>query len=376
MKTISKISVISILISLLAFTSCKNELEINGPLDSKLAVYGLINWTDTAHYFKIYKTFLTEDNIYVAAQNMDNYLLYDSIEVMLIENNNSGVLKYHLFDTTTSIPKESGIFSNPNNPNRQVLYVNRDFLSPTSTYELQIKNRYTGSIMATSGCSANCSEKDLIKLPYPETYGTPGYNPSDPLRFASKEINCAKADPEYTFLTRASIKFTTKLMNVFNENNKKTFKVNAYFNFFYWEKENFITNPNDSVLKGPIKTYIGSIATNVDAYYYTEIEWNPSSFFSNLKNQLPSLGTNAYRGSGPVHFYFWVAGKEYAEFIANNNQASLSIIEDRPTLTNISNGVGLFSSRYLLRMSDWYLSSATRDALINHPDLKTLGFKF
>ena len=367
MKTISKISVISILISLLAFTSCKNELEINGPLDSKLAVYGLINWTDTAHYFKIYKTFLTEDNIYVAAQNMDNYLLYDSIEVMLIENDNSGVLKYHLFDTTTSIPKESGIFSNPNNPNRQVLYVNKDFLTPTSTYELQIKNRYTGSIMATSGCSANCSEKDLIKLPYPRTYGTAEYDPSNPLRFSSTELRCANLDVNLSLITKSTFTFYVPVRN--------GYKYEVYFNFFYWEKENFITNPNDSVLKGPIKINVGSLA-NTDETTPVKIEWNPSTFFSALRNQLPTLGANSYRGSGPVHLYVWSAGREYAEFIANNNQASLSIIEDRPTLTNISNGLGLFSSRYLMHMNNWELHPNTKNALINRPENRVLGFKF
>ena len=363
MKIIQKLGLISLLISLLALTSCKNDLEINGPLESKLAVYGLINWTDTAHYLKIYKTFLTEDNIFVAAQNLDNYLLYDSIEVMLIENQN-GALSYHRFDTTTAIPKDSGIFTNPSQPRRQVLYVCHDVLKPTSTFDLQIKNKYTGSLMASSGCTYNCVDKDLIKLPYPNSYGTPDYNPNNPLRFTSTQLNCANLDQ--SLITSSKFTFYVPVRN--------GYKYEAYFNFYYWEKENVLTNPNDSVYKGPIKINIGSLSLTSEITPI-KIDWNPSSFLSTLKYQLPPLGEYSSRGTDSLHLYVWVAGKEYADFI-NNNQSSLSIIEDRPTLTNISNGVGMLSSRYLMRMNNWTLHPNTKNVLLNNPNYQSLGFKF
>lgn len=363
MKTLKKLGIISIVISLFALSSCKNELEINGPLSEKLAVYGLINWTDTAHYLKIYKTFLTEENIYVAAQNIDNYNMYDSLEVLLIENNN-GVFQYHMFDTTTIIPKDSGIFSDPAYPTRQVLYVNKDMLNPTSHYMLQIKNKYTGELKATSGCVTDCVENDKIKLPYPRTYGTTEYIANNPLNI-SKQLNCGYNNG--TLMTSGNFTFYVPVTN--------GYRYEAYYHFYYWEKAS--ASSTDSVIKGPVKIDVGTKvvteATNVSPLI---IPWNPSFFFTRLMSAIPHTNDSIVRGSGPVYLYVWAAGKEYSDFIANNNQVSLSIIEERPSISNISNGVGLFSSRYLMLMKDCALSPNTKAILLNNPNYRSLHFRF
>jgi hypothetical protein len=364
MKTLKKLGVISLVITLFTLASCKNELEVNGPLTDKLAVYGLINWTDTAHYLKIYKTFLTDENIYVAAQNPDNYLLYDSIEVLLIENDN-GILKYHLFDTTTIIPKDSGMFSNPAYPNRQVLYVNKDHLTPTSFYMLQIKNKYTGELRASSGCISDCVEKDKIKLPYPSTLGIPS-DSANPLRINPKYLMSANANG--TFITTTNFKINKPVTN--------GYRYEAYYHFYYWEKDDLYSN--DSTLKGPIKIEIGTKSVTSDNITPIEIPWNPSIFFSKVAKALPTLPPNSpvVRGTGPVHLFVWAAGKDYSDFITNNSQVSLSIIEDRPSISNISNGVGLFSSRYLMILNDCRLHQNTIAVLLNNPSYAPLHFYF
>lgn len=364
MKTLKKLGLVSLVITLFTLTSCKNELEINGPLTDKLAVYGLLNWTDTAHYLKIYKTFLTDDNIYVAAQNADNYLLYDSIEVLLIENNN-GTLKYHIFDTTTIIPKDSGIFTNPSYPTRQVVYVNKDQLTPTSHYMLQIKNKYTGELRASCGCVSDCVEKDKIKLPYPSTLGIPA-DSANPLRINPKNLICANANG--AFVTSTNFKINKPITN--------GYRYEAYYHFYYWEKDDL--NSNDSTLKGPIKIDVGTKTVTSDNITPIEITWNPSVFFTKVANELPALPTNSpvVRGCGPVHLFVWAAGKDYSDFITNNNQASLSIIEDRPSISNISNGVGLFSSRYVMILDDCELHPNTKAVLLNNPTYAPLNFYF
>ncbi len=365
MKTISKLGLLSLIITLFTLSSCKNELDVNGPLTEKLAVYGLINWTDTAHYLKIYKTFLTDESIYVAAQNADNYLMYDSLEVLLIESSN-GIVKYHQFDTTTAIPKDSGTFTNPAYPNKQVLYVNKDILNPTAFYALQIKNKYTGQIKATSGCFTDCSDDDQIKLPYPSTYGNSA-DAANPLRITPKTL--ISADGNGNLITNAEFKIKASVVN--------GYRYEAYYMFYYWEKESYAST--DSVLKGPIKIDIGTTTSETGAAFQTiVIKWNPSTFFTKLKNTLPVLPANSpvIRGTGSLHLYVWAAGKEYAEFIANNNQSSLSIIEERPSISNISNGVGLFSSRYFLKMTDFELGSTTISVLLNNSNYNSLNFNY
>jgi hypothetical protein len=340
---------------MLAITSCSNDFEVNGPLSEKLAVYGLVNFNDSAHYIKIYKTFVTEDNVLVAAQNIDNYMMYDSLEVQIVlYDQTNRPLSYHLFDTTSVVPKDSGIFTNPSNPSRQVLYVNHDVLNPFDSCALQIKNKYTGITME-SGC----------RLVYPRTFGTSSwvYDSVNPMRVATSDVIIAGNNN--TLLSTGTVELRSPATNAYY--------YQAYYNFYYWERA---SASDPEVLMGPIKVNIGSVA-HADATSSVKFSWTPSSFFTVLMNQLSHLDENSpiKRRTGPVHLCVWAAGNKYASYIANNNQTSLSIIEERPTISNISKGIGLFSSRYLAIYRKCKLSSASIDVLINSSPYTTLHFE-
>ena len=345
MKSISKIGLIVVAFITIISTSCKNELDVNGNLTSKLAVYGLLNYGDTAHYLKIYKTFLTNESIYVAAQNPDNYLMYDSLDVSLIETYN-GNYRILQFVTTTEIPKDSGIFSNPQDPTNQVLYVNRDVLNPLASYELQIKNKYTGKLMAGS----------KTNLVYPSTYGTSEYT-SNPLRITQS------ADLNFT-ANNGSLKI--------NKGAENAYRYEAYYHFYYWEKSS--ETATDSVLMGPIKINVGKDTTSSNLSF--SINWSPSSFFSILLSKIPQLDVNntTIRRTGPVHLFVWLAGLDYKNYIANNSSSSYSVIEERPTITNIDNGIGLFSTRYCVQYTNYRIGPQTKDILINNPTYSKLHF--
>jgi hypothetical protein len=346
MKSISKIGLIVVAFITIISTSCKNELDVNGNLTSKIAVYGLLSYGDSAHYLKIYKTFLTEDNIYIAAQNPDNYLLYDSIDVFLIETYN-GSYRILQFVTTTEIPKDSGIFTNPQNPTKQVLYVNRDVLNPLASYELQIKNKYTGKLMAGSSTG----------IVFPNSYGTPEYS-TNPLRITQG------TDLNFT-ANNGSLKINLGVSNAY--------RFEAYYHFYYWEKTS--VTATDSVLLGPITINVGRISLKNDSTSFS-LNWSPySSFFNTLNQKIPQLDVNntTIRRTGPVHLFVWAAGLDYSNYIANNS-TSYSIVEERPTVTNINNGIGLFSTRYCVQYTNYRIGSQTKDILINNPAYSKLHF--
>ncbi len=354
MKILRKLGLLSLVISMLAVTSCSNDFEVNGPLTEKLAVYGLVNFNDSAHYIKIYKTFVTEDNVLVAAQNMDNYMMYDSLEVaMVCYDETNGTSSYHHFDTTSIVPKDSGIFTNPSNPSRQVLYVNHDVLNPYDSCALQIKNKYTGKLMAQSGC----------RLVYPRTYGTASWT-SDSANPYRADRTIAVAGNNDSLITNGKLELRIPSTNAYC--------YQAYYNFYYWERA---SDSDPEVLMGPIKVNIGT-ATPTDITAAVPFLWNPSSFFTVLLNQLSHLDANSQvkRRTGPVHLCVWAAGNKYASYIANNNQTSLSIIEERPTISNITNGIGLFSSRYLAIYRNCILNPASVRVLTLNPKFTTLHF--
>ena len=51
------------------------------------------------------------------------------------------------------------------------------------------------------------------------------------------------------------------------------------------------------------------------------------------------------------------------ETYINVNQPITGIVQERPSFTNINNGLGLFSSRYTHTGSGWTLSLDTKDYL-------------
>ena len=83
---------------------------------------------------------MTEGNAYDVVKDIHKYSFIDSIDVYLIEYNVQGdSIRTILFDTTTSIPKDSGLFGYP----MQILYKAHAVLNIENTYKLIVFNPYT-----------------------------------------------------------------------------------------------------------------------------------------------------------------------------------------------------------------------------------------
>ena len=129
----------------LVFLSCeKKDFSVNSPKNEEVTVvYGLLDPDAGTHYIKIYKGFLTEGSAYDAAKDPSRYSYGDSIDVRIDEYNGSKLVRSIRFDTTTAIPKDSGLFSYP----IQCLYCAKARLKPEYRYLLHIENRYSHKII-------------------------------------------------------------------------------------------------------------------------------------------------------------------------------------------------------------------------------------
>ena len=131
---------IAVLLFLCLFASCKKDFSVNAPYEDFPIVLGLINIADGTHYVKIYKSFVTENNAYDAAKDIHLYSYIDSVEVYMEERNAKGTLiRKILFDTTTEIAKDAGIFAFPT----QILYKTNAKLNMDYNYTLFVYNPYT-----------------------------------------------------------------------------------------------------------------------------------------------------------------------------------------------------------------------------------------
>jgi hypothetical protein len=81
----NKMGAILVLLATCFFTSCKNDVEINGEWKDISVVFGLLNQSDTAHYVRISKAFLGEGDALVFAQQFDSlYYRPELLEVTVI----------------------------------------------------------------------------------------------------------------------------------------------------------------------------------------------------------------------------------------------------------------------------------------------------
>jgi len=129
-----------VIASLFLLAGCERDFSVNAEYKDFPIVLGLVKASDNTHYVKVYKSFVTEHSAYDAAKDIHLYSYIDSVEVYLEEYDAKGTLiRKIVFDTTTEISKDSGIFAFPT----QILYKANAELDINYTYKLLVYNYFT-----------------------------------------------------------------------------------------------------------------------------------------------------------------------------------------------------------------------------------------
>jgi hypothetical protein len=119
---------------------------VNSNSETFTIIYGLLNASEQSQYVKVFKSFITEGNAYDVVKDINQYSYIDTIEVYLNEYSaNNTLLRKIPLDTTTAIPKDSGVFLYPT----QILYTTNTALNKDCTYEIVVFNPYTNNVTKT-----------------------------------------------------------------------------------------------------------------------------------------------------------------------------------------------------------------------------------
>lgn len=327
-----------LLLSILFFYSCNNELDINGELRETTIAYGLLNHADSVQYLKIYKAFLTEENTLIAVGNPENIYYYDSIEVYIETVQTGGSTFYQRidFDTTTSIPKSPGFFSNP----YQVLYrsmPNQPMLNKDQMYQVVIQNKYSGK--------KTTATTPLINAPLN----------SNPYKWVA--ANSASAVPIFN-------PFTTFRLEVPNN----AAQLELVLEFRYTEKDRLSGQISK---KGPIEVRLANTKNlKFDDFFNLSLSGNA---FLTAVSQNIDYDPNVIRYDDTSSIVIIVAGQELVRY-NEVNSPSLGIVEERPSYTNVSNGLGLVSCRFHHRYPQIMLNRRAVDSLKYSTQTNHLGF--
>ena len=150
----------------LCLCACKpKDFSVNAKTEPFTVVYGLLNSNDKVHYIKIFKSFVVEGNAYDVVKDINMYSYMDSIDVYLNEYNSKNQL-YNKFklDTTTAIPKDSGLFLYPT----QILYTTNVTLKEDYLYEIEIFNPYTKNTVKVKAPVALAGKVSINRPPGPD----------------------------------------------------------------------------------------------------------------------------------------------------------------------------------------------------------------
>ncbi|HNY02572.1 MAG TPA: hypothetical protein PKG48_08295 [Bacteroidales bacterium] len=291
--------------------SCNKDLDVNAGWKDITIVYGLLDTSADTNHIKITKAFLGDGDALRFAQTPDSSSYPDKLEVRLDEYADTTRVASHLCDTVTVHNKLAGdsIFYFPD----QLMYYTLDKLNENRTYKLVIKNKVTGKIV--TGETVMVRDFEVF---YP--------------------LGAISFIPGQTF----RIKWTTARYS-----NAKRYQLVIRFHYLEWHT----TNPGEKVLKHVDWKLFDAIKPNdVNLIQTFDLYYPASIFYSYLGGPHGEGGAIKVdplltRSAKYVDFIFTAAAPDFSTYL-DVNQPSLSLVQEKPAYTNITNGIGLFSSRY------------------------------
>ena len=373
-RTFIKISIISLLIAI-SLTSCEEDFELNTEYKDQTITYAFLEHKDPwgwptgdadTNWIVVNKAFLGEAKVDDMASVSDsvNYPDYNKIIVSLqrietIDPKSKPIGNPIFLDYTTHFKKE-GVFAQDNN----IVFYTTEMLmdyrplsaSPSPQeddvffYKLSIKKQGKEEVYATT---------KMIRGIYLDV---PMSNPPE-----TRKINMASSFPNYKF----SVKF---MVNA----NARAYKFRI--RTFYYEKR---TNGNiylDYVdYEHPL--IITKEKHPIDAQKI-EISVDPLSFYSSIERKLQNTDNVQWRiaktqnktGLTESHALMFTLGSQESYVYNQVTLPSDGIIQDKPTYTNITNGLGLFTSSWNYQRDQFAFTNPSLDSLSASVATKNLKF--
>lgn len=328
-------------LSLFTFNSCEPKLNLNADYTTTPIVFGLLDHADSIHYIKITKTFLGQGNNYEYAKIADSSY-FNQVDAQIIEllNDVETGRVWTLRDST--IPnKDDGVFYNPS----QKVYV---------FYEENLLEDHTYKLVA-----------DLDEGKYQIDASTKlinGFTHSS----TSGKINMATKVNNESKYNGVTIGYTEGL-------NAKRFQSKMLINY---------VETLDGV--STIKQLIWSASTyngytdediNPDKQNQSTVRFNGEQFYSFIRDNMEkNTSSKIYkREILSLQIKTSMGHTDFVEYL-NLSKPSGSIAQSVPLYSNITNGLGLFSSRHTAYIEYLELFSSSMVELVQGPITGEYGF--
>lgn len=305
------------LAAVLLFNSCSTDVNLLEAYKPITVVYGLLNVHDSIQYIKVNKAFLGEGNALVMAQQGDsvNYHPGDlTVQLQKINPLTGEVLQTIVCDTTTQIMKDPGLFSSP----YQLLYVTATPMDENSSYKLVINRSADGAVVTAVTPIVN-----NVTVTNPDTISQVGFYNPNTLTYLTYSLRWKHSADAAIY--SASLRFT------------------------YYDSLLVAPFTKDTVR---LEMNLGDVSAGSSAVGTTkEIKISGQDFF-NLISSSVQHNPNVIRFADGYVNLSLSAGTEDLQTYIDIYKPSIGLIQEKPSFTNITNGTGIFSSRWTTTLTN------------------------
>jgi len=328
------LSILFLSISLFSILGCETDIDIIAPQKDVTIVYGILEETKTRHYIRINKAFIGEESasVLAATQGVNEYS-DNELQAVVIEYLNGEERNRWPLSSEYISSKEDGLFFSDSN---KVYYFDADLRissdQNTFVYRLECTINVEGEETKVVSAETEVIGGGIV----PITLEKPRFKSNSEERLELEFIDRGSADYRQALDVQWSrpaggVGFTT------------------YYRFYYTEVDiNTLSRSRDSLLfaigSKRISTKEAENSGSID------FSMNPEEFYIRMKTEFDDYNfdnPSFYRyASDTLEFFLEISDNTLSTYI-EVNQPSTEISQERPEFTNVTNGIGVFASRYL-----------------------------
>ena len=305
--------------AVLVFGSCSTEFSPNDEWKETMVVYGMLDQDCDTTWIRVQKCFLGEGNAYEYAHIMDSSCYAeDELEVKIVEwfaEERDGALQKTSqtgvefeFTYTMLDNKPEGTFFAPQQPIYYCRTKGRLLADVDRIYELRILNRKTGV----------CVTSETIII--------------------GSGITVTKPDNRFQF-NQGSPSNRTAIVKWKVDDGKTARVFQPIIRFFYLEG----TEGNMKVKHVDVE---GSVQRNTNGSDYMQSTFTRTNFGAQLKEKIgPKANDDIFREVlDSVQIFIFVGDETLSNYMSISAPPN-TIVQERPTFSNINGGLGIFASR-------------------------------
>lgn len=341
------------LITALTIFSCSTDVELNANYKDTTIIFGLLDQNEDLHFIRVNKTFLGQGNVFdmAAVRDSSEYDI-NKLDVKLEEyNGNNLVRTFNLRDTVLTTKDSDGSFYAP----EHTVYVfNATDLNDNYSYKIIAEVTQDDGSTKVADAETELVRSFFISTPQPNA----------PAPLPSVRVSFAAGSPGNIIYTSPTVKWGAAL---YGKRYETTLRIHYNEHIGATVTPRYIDYSLGNT-EAESSDGTGTLSKSINGESFYEFIQTTIENSSELND--PAVEKRVFKGID----YMVTAGGEELNTYMKLNEPVTGIAQERPTYTNVNNGIGLFSAKSTTITSNKWLESTSMYELTNGIYTQSLNF--